>query len=411
MFDIETDWNRPAHTGKSSQPRVLRLRISSRAGESKNQGVPLRIVVALDTSGSMKGDKLARAKRACEMVARLLRDQDKFWLAAFSTQVEPLLEGIAGTASKSSTPRIEGLQATGITRTDLALEWMESNFQAERGVVWIGVLITDGHSTDSKGKALQDVTGLVQQSQQLGQKGMSVCTVGFGDADNFNTSLLQSICDQSQGWFVYADTPEKIEPQLQERFVASQAMAAEVAQLSVKPLLPGVRLDGCCRIRPEYVPLQSSTDTIKIGTLRIDTPTDFLLRMHIPPLPSGAQFGLQDVLQLEVTGSGIDASVVANASILYTDSFSQSQQVSTEVDQDRLFWDINSYSDELSQTNDSVRTGELLSNIEHTARKANLADVANQAANTLNDLNKQGKVSRRATTGLLADLRKTGDLS
>src|ERR1039457_6872434 len=84
LFDLEARWDRPVHTGRDSSEHVLRIRTRLRAEKGT---VSLRVAVALDTSGSMEGEKLASAREACASVFRHLRPQDKGWAAAFSTKL------------------------------------------------------------------------------------------------------------------------------------------------------------------------------------------------------------------------------------------------------------------------------------------------------------------------------------
>lgn len=64
---------------------------------------------------------------------------------------------------------INQLEAGGVTRTNLALDWIKSVFPQETGVARVGILITDGYPTNSLGKSLEDLTPLIQKAQELNQ--------------------------------------------------------------------------------------------------------------------------------------------------------------------------------------------------------------------------------------------------
>jgi Ca-activated chloride channel family protein len=109
------------------------------------------MAIALDTSSSMQGEKLTAAKETCSAVVAQLRNTDRLELASFSTQVQPLLKSLAGGsgALDAANEAIAKLQASGVTRTDMALEWIQKALPEEKGFVRIGILITDGHATTS----------------------------------------------------------------------------------------------------------------------------------------------------------------------------------------------------------------------------------------------------------------------
>lgn len=89
-----------------------------------------------------------------------------------------------------------------------------------------------------------------------------------------------------------------------------------------------------------------------------------------------------------------------------TPSYREAQQVNQEVDRDRLCWDINRYSTELTLTHDPLLTGELLSQIQVAALKSGQTTIANEASQQLDNLHKTGKLTAHQTTGLLRSTRQ-----
>ena len=153
MYNLELAWDRPAHTGNIAEEHVLRVRARA-VGAVK--ALPLRMAIALDSSSSMEGEKLKSAKDACDTMLRHLRPEDKVWIASFATRVIPLVDGVEGDSGLRSAAqaKLADLEAEGVTRTDLALEWIQRTLKAETGLVRVGILITDGHPTDTKGSHL-----------------------------------------------------------------------------------------------------------------------------------------------------------------------------------------------------------------------------------------------------------------
>lgn len=403
MFNLDLTWDRPAKISSQVTNHVLRVRIIPQ-GSQQGLGMPLHLALCLDTSSSMQGEKLEQAKLACQSVVAQLRNQDSLSLSSFASRVSPLLQKAR---SSSANTNLDRLTADGVTRTDLALDWIQTTLPAEPGIARVGILITDGHATNNQGKILEDITPLINQATQLAAAGIVLCAVGLGNAANFNTGFLVELSDRGRGAFLYADTPAALEPLLQARLSACQAIAADAVKLKLEPAT-GVQIKGFCRFRPEYLPLEETApNELTLGLLQADTPTDILIEVEIPALGFGDSAHSREVLNVQLMAPGT-APIIGQASIQYTNSFRESQQVDETVNSDRLFWEINLYTTELTRTNDPKRTGELLTNIQVAAMKSGEATIANQAAQQLETLQQSGRVNTDKTTKLLRDSRNLG---
>lgn len=135
MFTLELAWDRPAKLPSDRTEHVLRARITPQQGAT---GLPLHLAIALDTSGSMDGDKLLAAKQALNLVLNQLRPSDRLSLCSFNSQVSTIVDNAAG-GDRTVTHSINSLQASGITRTDLALEWIHRVLPDRGGVVRVEV--------------------------------------------------------------------------------------------------------------------------------------------------------------------------------------------------------------------------------------------------------------------------------
>lgn len=411
MLNLELKWDRPARTGPNECRHTLRVRIVPQVTGS---GLPLRLAIALDVSGSMEGAKLQHAKAACEAVTGLLRKEDRFWLAGFSSNVSEIMGNEAGGSKACTRARsaIAGLQASGVTRTDLALEWIRNSLAPDPGCARVGILITDGHATDPSGHALKDaaLTALVGQAGTVSEGGITLCAVGMGDAAHFNTAFLSDVTDRGRGSFIYAADPATLRPALEDRLRSAQAVAVNQAAVTFKPLKPGVSLGNACRFRPEFAALEGAGDAASmryaIGALAGGVPTDVLLQVLTPALGFGERLGTYEVVEVTVEGGGATAS--ARASVEWTNSLIAAQTLDAEVDSDRLMWEVNVYAGMLQRTSDPARTAEVLKAIADNATKAGRPDVAGRATRDLDELLKKGALPPDRGTTTLAEVRKTG---
>lgn len=417
MFELQLAWDRPARTeardnGGHLLPtsHVLRARLMPKVG---SQSLPLRMALVLDTSTSMEGNKLEQAKQACRSVAGMLRPQDTLWLAGYATRVSPLCEAVSGSSAPSACQEaLARLAASGVTRTDLALEWISRSLPPEIGTARVGIVITDGHATNPKGEILEDVGSITGRARKLADSGITLCTVGLGDASNFNTPFLVDLANTGRGEFIYAGTLQDMEPRLRDRFAASQSVSAGDARLSLKVLRSGVRVKNCCRLRPEYVPLDAPVSVpeseVCIGALRCDAPTDVLIEAEIAPPPFGEPMGSKDVIEVRLNAAGLGMQSAQIAAITDTMSYIEAQTLNAEVNQDRILRDLAACSDELSRTDDTVKTGDLLNRIIEGAQKSGQFHLVEDAKNKIGELERSGKLKPDSKTGLLDRARKVG---
>ncbi len=403
MFNLQLAWDRPAKINSQSE-HILRVRIVP-SGVS-TQTLPLQLAVALDTSASMQGEKWERAKAACQELVAQLRPGDRLSLSGFADWVTPVVQNLQHNQGELQAV-LDTLVAEGVTRTDLGLNWIKSALPPS-SKARVGIIITDGHPTTDSGEILEDISPLVEQAETMAAEGITLCTVGLGDAGDFNSPLLIGLSDRGQGAFIYADNPTLLATQLQNRLQALQTIAVEDVTIKLD-LAAFVKLKSCCQFRPDYLPLvETATGEILLRNLRADTSTDVLLALEVSAQKPGQLSGSYTIAQIQLQTS--EFSLTASAALQFTSSYREAQQINLEVDRDRLVWDINRFSTELAYVNDPLQTGELLSHIQAAALKSGQIAIAAEVTQQLDNLYKTGKLTAHQATGLLRATRQLGDV-
>ena len=414
MFNLQLTWDRPAKISSQVSEHILRVRLEPSGARFRaadlpkgESHLPLELAVAIDTSASMQGEKWERAKAACLALVAQLRPGDRISLAGYADWVTPLTHNLQNAQSGDLPGILNALVAEGVTRTDLALKWIGSTLSPEPGRARVGILITDGHPTTEQGDVLDDTGSLIAQAEAIASDGFSLCAVGLGNAEDFNSALLVSLSDRGRGAFIYADNPTLLATQLQERLQKVQAIA--VADVTLKiDLAGGVRLKNCCQFRPDYLPLlETNPQEIHLRNLRSDIATDVLLALEVPGLNANQLAGSYAIAQVQLQTLEF-APVATLAALQFTPSYREAQQINPEIDRDRLCWDINRYSTALTSINDPMLTGELLSQIHAAAVKSGQITIANEASQQLDILHQTGQLSAHQTTGLLRATRQLG---
>ena len=223
------------------------------------------VMLVLDTSGSMEGEKLAQAKEAARYVVQRLNPEDRFNVVAFSTGVRSYAPELVPAAdAEAALPFIDRLEAMGGTNISLALLEAMNLADAERPLTVI--FLTDGLATE----------GIVETPLLLDAVGEAAPTstrlFAFGVGNDVDTLLLDSLTRNHRGTTTYVRPGEAID----------EAVSSFYAKVST-PVLADVTLeiDGVTveRLYPAALPdLFAGTQLAVAGRYRQGGPATITLR-------------------------------------------------------------------------------------------------------------------------------------
>ncbi len=183
------------------------------------------VIVVLDQSGSMQGEKRDQARAATEYVLRHLNPNDRFNLVLFSTGWRIYSNGMESPAqAESAIDWVRGQEALGGTDINGALTTALSMVRAERPTTLI--FLTDGLATEG----VTDTAAILANLAAAAKPNVSIFTFGVGD--DVDTFLLDTIVRDFRGAGSYVRPSERIDE--------------EVASLYSKigaPVLTGITLD------------------------------------------------------------------------------------------------------------------------------------------------------------------------
>jgi Ca-activated chloride channel homolog len=208
------------------------------------------MVLVIDKSGSMSGQKMEMAKEAAARSVRLLQEQDQAAVLAFDSvpQWAAFLTPAADRARLESA--IGGIFADGGTEIYPALAAAFGELRDVQADVRHIILLTDGRSGSAG-----DYGALLQEMREAR---VTLSTIGVGtDADN---SLLEAMARVGRGRFHFAGEPASI-PQIfsRETVMATRALLVDTTFIpsaaSAGPLLRGLTtvmpLDGYVATTPK----------------------------------------------------------------------------------------------------------------------------------------------------------------
>jgi Ca-activated chloride channel family protein len=160
---------------------------------------PVDLVVVMDISGSMAGDKISSARASLLQFINLLDDRDRLQVIVFNQDLITLTDlSPLGEKRQQVLNRVSGVVENGGTAlydvTIAAYKGLEASGDPRH--IRAVVVLSDGVDTESE-SGLQDVMAEIGSAGQEGGNAIKVFTIAFGkDADK---SILQQIAEATGG--------------------------------------------------------------------------------------------------------------------------------------------------------------------------------------------------------------------
>jgi VWFA-related protein len=181
--------------------QVTDVRGGGGSSPTQQEIIPVTTMLVMDISGSMdKNGKLAAAKDAAKAYVSQMRPGDQAGLITYDTKtyyVQPITSD-----TSALTAAIDGVKTGGDTAMYNALVEAEKNLETVTGRKAI-IVMTDGLDNSSQSTADDVIAG-------IGQSGLTVSAIGFGDAKasgqvGLDEAGLKSLAEKTGGLYSYAD--------------------------------------------------------------------------------------------------------------------------------------------------------------------------------------------------------------
>jgi Ca-activated chloride channel family protein len=183
------------------------------------------VMIVLDHSGSMEGEKLRQALEALRYILRHLHPEDRFNIIAFSTSLETYASSLRPASEAAEAERwVDGISAGGSTDINRAL--LEAVAQLGTARPSDLIFLTDGLPTEG----VTDTQSILENLQE--EAPSSVRLFAFGVGYDVDTFLLDSLAQAHHGTTTYVSPDQAID----------ESVSAFFSRIST-PVLTDLELD------------------------------------------------------------------------------------------------------------------------------------------------------------------------
>ncbi|WP_164929293.1 VWA domain-containing protein [Gloeobacter violaceus] len=204
---------------RSPKPEVVAAMLDSWRSYTKK---PSLVVLVIDSSGSMKGDKLPAVQQTLQAYIDGLGPKETIALIDFDSDIrDPMLADASPAGRERAERFIAGLEAEGGTRLyDAALyarDWLVKHRRA--GAINAVVVLTDGKD-DGSTIDLNRLGAELQKSGFSSDERVAFFTVGYGGEGQFNPEALKAIAELNGGYYIEGEpgTVRRLMADLQVEF-------------------------------------------------------------------------------------------------------------------------------------------------------------------------------------------------
>lgn len=192
----------------------LAIEIEPHPTESSNR-LPLNVCLLIDSSGSMEGEKIIKAKEATASLIDGLESKDYASVVTFESKVNVIVEGSSVFNKNKIKEKINAIEAGGTTELYRGLEKAYEELKRSQTIhelrphepskepVKRVILLSDGRPTDEV-----QMSQYIKLAQEMRNFGISITVLGIGD--DYNEELLSAISENSSGSWYHLTSPEEI---------------------------------------------------------------------------------------------------------------------------------------------------------------------------------------------------------
>jgi Ca-activated chloride channel family protein len=215
---------------------LVRIELAIR-GDAASAGTSVRmpsdLVVVLDHSGSMAGEKISHARAAIHQLITQLGPEDRFALVSYSVNAQTTvpLSAVSGSARELWRRIVDGMATGGGTNLASGLERGLDIVDAHRAVDRVPrlILISDGLANQGD----TSLSGLRSRARRAAVGEYTLSTVGVGI--DFDEQLMATLADAGTGNYYYLANASDLAEIFSDEFESARESIARGLAVLIRP--------------------------------------------------------------------------------------------------------------------------------------------------------------------------------
>jgi Ca-activated chloride channel homolog len=263
-MNLEYSWEYSSIPHGESFINHLMLSIQTPPDPSQTGRNPIAVVLVIDKSWSMKGEKLEAVREAASAFIRWMTRADYIGVIAYSVNAEiiqPMTRAVEKQGIINNLHSVEPGTSTNLSAGWLQAVQMLKNIDSKDTTIKRILLLTDGLAT----AGIQEQDQLELVASGAAKEGIQVTTIGFGS--DFNEDSLKGIAKAGLGNFYYVDSPEKTSDIFFQEFGSIGNLFSQATSLKLN-FPEGTNFKELLNDLPYQV--DANTVEVNVGDLRCD---------------------------------------------------------------------------------------------------------------------------------------------
>ncbi|MFT4922609.1 MAG: Ca-activated chloride channel family protein [Haloarculaceae archaeon] len=328
---ITTEVNRPNVPPSGT---TITAEVDVEPGEQTEQ-IERHIALCIDTSGSMSGEKIQRARDGASWVFGLLEPDDYISIVGFNSEAklhlrptqwrnidrEMAMNQVDDLAAGGGTNMFEGLRTAQNALESLGM-WDETN---DKTAVRRILLLSDGKDKHHDPPEFRDL------AMDIDESGIRVEAAGIGE--DYNQETIRTLGTTARGEWTHLEGPGDIEDFFGEAVEEAQSVVATDAQLELD-VSPGVEVTDVYRALPQAQDADLDWETnravVKLPDLTEREHQRVVMKIHVPERSDDEE--TVDLADVTLTASGGQAS--ERIRVTYTEDNTELAEHKEEVQLD-----------------------------------------------------------------------------
>lgn len=310
---LEVSLDKPTMQAGKKQQAFVKVGLTGFKLDGKGKRAPVNVAIVLDKSGSMGGNKIAKAKDAAIAAIGRLGSDDIVSVVTYDSVVQVIVPATKLTDKDSVIQQIRRIEAGGSTALFAGVSKGADELRKflDKNRVNRVVLLSDGLANVGP----QSPSELGALGGSLMKEGISVSTMGLGL--DYNEDLMTKLAQNSGGNHVFIEKAENLIAVFNHEFNDVLSVVAQEVAIEIK-VAEGVRPVRVLNAESE---INGQQVIVQMNQLYSEQEKYLILEVDVPPTDAGKS---REVAEVKVSYSNLQTKTTDRLASTVSANFSES---------------------------------------------------------------------------------------